>query len=1138
MEVRHTVVWWVVASMLIVPALCTPKNPLELVLNELNIRDCSKVREDEYVELRSNSPLMRDSLQGYHLVSLKGMCSDTSTQGSCITLSINLWNKKVRSNRLFVAGGKDVEADISTDDPSFGFQKKFESKYVTGTQRSIASFLLPADQVQGETINNEVPYGLALLYSESPLPELKLSRSKKSIPVTQEIENLVRDKLVDLVVYATTAPTDRCLIFELLHPPFVVPVVRQYILRETNVGLHIDLSLNRCTVRNAGFLPEKFRIGQKTPGLENDCSGEPFVLEDENALAQVEEECMPATLPELAKDIVMREGTDTRDSCTPAKQPRARLENISPEKMEELASKKMRTSARCSEVSKSGISSSSGGDHVKYRRYKERANYLFDERYEDDEFATDRYFQESWLTSIRNFQSHLLPVFSIENRPDVRAWFEYLPNEGDMTKSKFRCRICAQNLDKIGLIKGRMYQKPKVCNKEGVLYPTYDGNQVAINKHSESATHMNVVEMLRSQEKKSIKTSLQRLEEEQQQRTQMMYKETSNMMRTVYTEIMINLPLASHNVIVTLMELNGLKRPLHHYERRSAQRIADFISDEMHGKLKIFLTTRHGHHPVSLIIDGSTDVRQHHYLICYIQVLDDNFPMVYFYRLIPLDKGEKSNDILDAILTAFVDDDISDYMHQNLVAVGADGAAVMIGKHNGVVKKLSDWAGRRLVGVHCMAHRVNLAIRRAFHSKKKHPYMFHFESLANKLFTFYYSHGHKRRDHLWSFSDKKLYELNYIFETRWVSSELSAIKRIIQNYEALVPDLQAISEDTENFDGKTMSTALGMSKQLQDRNFVELLFYMGDLLNHLARFSQNMQRRPGLLIEQAEVLDNFVKTLKKSGSYDEGNILDLLKKAKCFNKDGIESSCATLAKFEESPVVKLFGHELTTNANSAYKPLTEIRFALIESLVQEVESYMPLSEAQPFSILDPQKMPEKSHEQAFYGLSEIRELASLYDLTEQDLEQKWVSLLGSLTSSPDWCRMKGASIKLFWKFFLSSPSIEIPEILRKVIKNVLVTPISSADAERGFSILFHTRSNRRSRLTGKHLDGILRIRINGSKDISKFPAFNYAKKWHSLGRHLTDMRAGGTHFEPADNLADDNPEETSAKVFLDGSNLF
>ena len=310
---------------------------------------------------------------------------------------------------------------------------------------------------------------------------------------------------------------------------------------------------------------------------------------------------------------------------------------------------------------------------------------------------------------------------------------------------------------------------------------------------------------------------------------------------------------------------------------------------------------------------------------------------------------------------------------------------------------------------------------------------------------------------------------------------------------------------------------------------------MADLLNHLSRFSQEMQRRTGILIEQADLIDDLLKVLEKSTSYEEGNIIDLLNKAQCSKSDQ-ERGC-TLLEFEDSETVSLFGHELTVRARSLYSPLKDVRNPITAALIKEIKSYLPLEQMQPFSILDPKKIPEKNSDRVFFGTQEISVLARLYGQSTMNLHNSWKNLLEDLTTSDEWCSMKGSSVKEFWQHYLSSPHLEMSTELRNIIRSILVTPISSADAERGFSILFHTRSSRRSRLTAEHLEGNLRIRINGPKSIAQFPALKYAKLWQRQGKLLTDDKLGA-QFEPPVDVADEDPEGTASKKYLDGSTLF
>ena len=94
--------------------------------------------------------------------------------------------------------------------------------------------------------------------------------------------------------------------------------------------------------------------------------------------------------------------------------------------------------------------------------------------------------------------------------------------------------------------------------------------------------------------------------------------------------------------------------------------------------------------------------------------------------------------------------------------------------------------------------------------------------------------------------------------------------------------------------------------------------------------------------------------------------------------------------------------------------------------------------------------------------------------------------------------------------------------MKRLIRKVLAVPIGSADVERAFSVLSHIRTQRRSKLTAYHLEGLLCICLNGPKaDI--FSPLQYAKKWTGL---LTDdplqQRKKSTQKETQQNVPKPN----------------
>uniref|UniRef100_A0AC34FVM7 DUF4371 domain-containing protein n=1 Tax=Panagrolaimus sp. ES5 TaxID=591445 RepID=A0AC34FVM7_9BILA len=83
--------------------------------------------------------------------------------------------------------------------------------------------------------------------------------------------------------------------------------------------------------------------------------------------------------------------------------------------------------------------------------------------------------------------------------------------------------------------------------------------------------------------------------------------------------------------------------------------------------------------------------------------------------------------------------------------------------------------------------------------------------------------------------------------------------------------------------------------------------------------------------------------------------------------------------------------------------------------------------------------------------------------------------------------------------------IDLSDELFDFLASSLTVPVGSADAERGFSILFHTLDSRRSRLNISTIDNILNIRINGPP-INKFVCYKFVEDWKKVGHLQSDAQ--------------------------------
>ena len=86
-------------ALLVTSLAAPPRNPLGLLISEVNLKDTSDVEEKEFVEFIATARTSRDTLQGYYVVGVRGMSSESTLKGSTVELSISLWNMKMPKSR-------------------------------------------------------------------------------------------------------------------------------------------------------------------------------------------------------------------------------------------------------------------------------------------------------------------------------------------------------------------------------------------------------------------------------------------------------------------------------------------------------------------------------------------------------------------------------------------------------------------------------------------------------------------------------------------------------------------------------------------------------------------------------------------------------------------------------------------------------------------------------------------------------------------------------------------------------------------------------------------------------------------------------------------------------------------------------
>uniref|UniRef100_A0A4W5QNY1 Uncharacterized protein n=1 Tax=Hucho hucho TaxID=62062 RepID=A0A4W5QNY1_9TELE len=177
---------------------------------------------------------------------------------------------------------------------------------------------------------------------------------------------------------------------------------------------------------------------------------------------------------------------------------------------------------------------------------------------------------------------------------------------------------------------------------------------------------------------------------------------------------------------------------------------------------------------LSIMSDGSTDSSVKEEELVYVRFCHKGKIQLKFVAIKSIEKGDAAH-ISNAI--SGIMEGVCDEWGRKLVSLGTDGAAVMTGAKNVVVSRLKvDWA--YIIGIHCMAHRLELTFSDAIRSNVMFQKV---ENLLSGLCTFYHTSPLNRANLVNSFQalgDKPLVTTR-IGGTQWVGHLLRALDHFL-----------------------------------------------------------------------------------------------------------------------------------------------------------------------------------------------------------------------------------------------------------------------------------------------------------------------------------------------------------------------
>lgn len=323
-------------------------------------------------------------------------------------------------------------------------------------------------------------------------------------------------------------------------------------------------------------------------------------------------------------------------------------------------------------------------------------------------------------------------------------------------------------------------------------------------------------------------------------------------------------------------------------------------------------------------------------------------------------------------------------------------------------------------------------------------------------------------------------------------------------YSTILSNLETIQLGND-FDDEAKSVAKGLHSKLTDMRFYATLLFMIDVLKVLSISSKRLQRNPssgGIVIGLEADRKNLLDSLESFRQWDGLEIRYFLMNSKCQKFPPEWKRCSTSdldsqnfmldGDGDNEPIVF---RQRTGRHESNLMKLSELRPTFIDTISQKINEYFPEGSMKMFDVLSPNALPKSVGEVPVYS-SEIMPLAKRFGINQLQCANDFTEFLTDLLlSNPETlCEKLQLNAKDFWIYYMEQGMINMGDTLQRLLKIVITLPVSSAEAERGFSIMKHIKYDRRNRLSPSHLNDMMRIRINGPP-INEWNPKKYVTNW-------------------------------------------
>ena len=193
---------------------------------------------------------------------------------------------------------------------------------------------------------------------------------------------------------------------------------------------------------------------------------------------------------------------------------------------------------------------------------------------------------------------------------------------------------------------------------------------------------------------------------------------------------------------------------------------------------------------ISVMADSGTDTSNKDLELVYVRFLENGLPVNKYVAVVELKKAD-ANAAIASINTGMVEFDLENWKSQT-VAFGSDGTSVYVGRLNGVVAKLHveiPW----LLGVHCIAHRLELPVLDALKDEEQ---LKNVQEMLQGLYK-HYHYSPKVLCELAQLLDEKINKPVNLRGTRWLPHISRALTVMIKSFSVIYAHLENTISKTQ-----------------------------------------------------------------------------------------------------------------------------------------------------------------------------------------------------------------------------------------------------------------------------------------------------------------------------------------------------